>query len=884
VNGLRSKWNEAKTHLSEFDVTIFTETKIDANVTNGSLHLPGFTINRRDRNSHGGGVCSYIRDTLKPVCLNDVQDKYATRGLEVTVDKVVLGRRSTKLLFIGVYRPPNSGVGWFDIFNDLILEVTLFGSLCILGDLNADLLDANSRTSRLLKASLKLAGSNVKSLNPTRITTNSATCLDIIAIPADIDCLQYEVGVRSASDHFPVEASISIGCSNKLSPLKKRSFKSIDFDLTKALISNIVLPAVDVQIGCDSPNLLLDSWHNSMSEVLDQVAPIKSFPAASKKRSGFLNKDIRELMARRDCSARKVHKDPSNVAHLIELKTLKKQVKSRLRKALKVRGEQLLKDNSKSAWRFIRESTFTTKKDPRPSVDPVALNKFFAQMVQAPSAAPLLTPSLCNASNDFVLFPLTISQVEHMLASIRSDTATGPDGLPAFFLKSIASSIAPNITTIVNASFTQGVFPNLWKRANVVAIWKGKGAKAEPSSYRPISILPVLARVVEKQVAAQLLTHCDRNQIIPPQQFGFRPKSSCELALLHALEGWMGAVDKGEMVGALLIDLSKAFDSISHQKLIIELSLIGCGLGALDWFASYLSNRLQRVSDLSQSTDWKLVSRGVPQGSCLSPLLFNIFVRNLPAACHANVVQFADDLTNSCSGSNIVDIGSDLAQSFQLTKSFCESLDLVINTDKTQFIVFKSVGRKIPEDFVIKIDDCSLKPATSVKLLGVTLDRHFTFGDHFDKITSKCRGLLGVLNRATPYLSRDLLRLAYISLIRSHLEYCSAIFSTASNTQLLKLDVIQKMAARVISGVPRNAHSAPLLANLKLEPLSDRRSNHAISLAKSFLSGECHPALKEMFRSTLDGRIDNDISSRIRIGNRRFSEFAKTSFNNRLET
>jgi Reverse transcriptase (RNA-dependent DNA polymerase) len=121
----------------------------------------------------------------------------------------------------------------------------------------------------------------------------------------------------------------------------------------------------------------------------------------------------------------------------------------------------------------------------------------------------------------------------------------------------------------------------------------------------------------------------------------------------------MGAVDKGEMVRALLIDLSKAFDSISHQKLILELSLIGCGLGALEWFSSYLSNRLQRVSDLSQSTDWKLVSRGVPQGSCLSPLLFNIFVRNLPAACHANVVQFADDLTNSCSSTNIGDIGSD---------------------------------------------------------------------------------------------------------------------------------------------------------------------------------------------------------------------------------
>jgi Reverse transcriptase (RNA-dependent DNA polymerase) len=880
INGLRSKWVEAKSLFLDFNIVVVTETKIDATVSTGSIQIPGFAVNRQDRNKFGGGVATFITDSLKPSTLYDLQAKYSDKGIEVTLDSIVLGSRHQTMIVIGVYRPPNSGISWFSVFSDLILEALILGPIFIIGDINADLLDNNACLGKTLQALLDLACVSVRNIQPTRITQSSATCIDIIAIPLDLNCSHYEVGTMAASDHFPVEAAILIDGIDKVKPIRKRSFRNIDINLTQALVS-----AIDLHPEShNDPDSLLHEWLDAMIGILDMVAPVKSFPAVKKRPAVFFNDDIKEQIFLRNHLARKLKSDPNNMELFRDLHLAKRTVKSRIRCLSRLHGEKLLKANdSKSAWKFIREATFTVKKDSRVNIDAHLLNEAFAETVQTLSSRDLHTPLGCDAQDSFVLAHLTVQQAERMLSLIKPDTATGPDELPAFLLKKLASSIAPQFTLIVNASYDQYCFPEQWKRANIVPVWKGKGSKTEPSNYRPISILPVLARVFEKEVARQLTLFCDTREIIPKEQFGFRSKSGCEVALIHALDGWMGAIDRGHYVGALLIDLSKAFDTVSHQKLLVELCAVGCSSAALKWFTSYLTDRTQKVSQLTSSSDWKRISRGVPQGSGLSPLLFNIYVRNLPSATLSDSMQYADDLTNSCSGSDVLEIGNTLVQSFNHTRSFCESLDLKINVDKTQFIIFKVPGRKIPHDFEIDLDGFLVKPASSVKLLGVTLDRHLTFKEHIDNTANKCRGFLGAIARASPFLSRDLLRLAYIALVRSQLEYCSAIFASASQTQLHKLDVIQKMASRIICGVARNAHSAPLLNKLLLDPLDDRRSSHAISVVRSVMEGSCHPALRDLLRSAEDGLRRNVPCSRIGMGKRRFSVYASALYNNRLE-
>ena len=206
-------------------------------------------------------------------------------------------------------------------------------------------------------------------------------------------------------------------------------------------------------------------------------------------------------------------------------------------------------------------------------------------------------------------------------------------------------------------------------------------------------------------------------------------------------------------------------------------------------------------------------------------------------------------------------------------------LALKVLTMKTQFIIFKPKSKKLPDGIELTLGDCRIAPSSHVSLLGVTLDQHFTFGRHFDETVKKCHGLIGVLRRSAPFLDRALLRLSYIALIRCHLEYSSSIFATASKTQLQKLDRVQRIAARVICGVSADAHSAPLLTELHLDPLETRRKNHAIRIIRNILEEGCHPALRGMFLSDEFGNAYNTQSARTALGRSRFSIWGKDLFN-----
>jgi len=190
--------------------------------------------------------------------------------------------------------------------------------------------------------------------------------------------------------------------------------------------------------------------------------------------------------------------------------------------------------------------------------------------------------------------------------------------------------------------------------------------------------------------------------------------------------------------------------------------------------------------------------------------------------------------------------------------------------------VFKSSSRPLPKDFQVVLDDVVIQPVNEVKLLGVHLDRHLTMAKHIDTTVAKCHGLLGVLRRASKVLPRDLLKLAYCSLIRSQLEYCSAVFSTAAPTHLSKLDTIQKIASRIITNSHPRAHSAPLLDLLDLGPLHTRRTNHIVSLVENILEGRSHPHFIGYFDS-----VDTDVAAlrlSARTASRRFISFGKIMY------
>jgi hypothetical protein len=565
------------------------------------------------------------------------------------------------------------------------------------------------------------------------------------------------------------------------------------------------------------------------------------------------------------------------------VRDLKRCIKSRVRASIKNHGKEILQNsNPRESWKFIKKVTFSESKGSNFLSDIERANNFFANIVKASEpvieSVPIAYASGPSDTEDsFDLVPLDNRASTKLLQHIRTNTSTGPDDIPAFLIRKLANHISPNVTTLFNYSLLNGIYPGEWKKANVIPIYKRKGSKSDVENYRPISVLPILGRILEKAVCRQLQLFCDINTIIPVQQFGFRQHSSCELALLAALDSWMKDVSRGKFVGALLIDLTRAFDSISHHQLVSELSTIGCSQTALNWFSSFLSDRQQRVKLGTVTAPWMPVTRGVPQGSPLSPLLFNIMVRHLPQISQTEAFQFADDLTNAAAGVDLDRLAIKLQNMFSKVYDFCTDKKLEINLSKTQLIIFKPVRTKLPENFGISFNEVSIVPSPSVKLLGVTLDQHFTMGAHIEAVVKKCHGLLGVLRRSSIYLPRELRKLVYTAVIRSQLEYCSSTFGNAAPSHLTKLDVIQKIASRIIMEASPQAHSAPLQLELGLESLNSRRCDRVSSLISDIILGKTHPYFKDFFTTS-----DTDEPSRVsgvKLDSRRFSVYGRAIYN-----
>ena len=264
----------------------------------------------------------------------------------------------------------------------------------------------------------------------------------------------------------------------------------------------------------NSPELLLQQWQKEFITILDTVAPIRTFPMR-RHQAPYLNGEIRELIRHRDFLAKKLKKNPGSSTTKEDLKLAQKRVKSRIRREAKDQATQALNSsNPADAWNYIKRATFTTKggEDFLPPLN--TLNQYFASIVQATQN----TQPGCNNDNSFRFSELTSREVQKALSSIKSTTAPGHDKFPGFVLKRLAGALAPNITIIYNSTTRNNIVPSCWKMAEVRAIYKQKGSKTDPNNYRPISVLPILGRTLEKLIAAQLYNYCDEHDILPPEQ------------------------------------------------------------------------------------------------------------------------------------------------------------------------------------------------------------------------------------------------------------------------------------------------------------------------------------------------------------------------------
>ena len=436
--------------------------------------------------------------------------------------------------------------------------------------------------------------------------------------------------------------------------------------------------------------------------------------------------------------------------------------------------------------------------------------------------------------------------------------APGLDKITLNFIIDCLPSIIQPITDIINSSLTQGIFPKAWKIAEIIPI--PKTDEAEPASNnRPISLLPILSKICERVVHQQFTNYLTINKLLSTHQNGNKRYHSTETLGLQITDDILNAMDRKEITAMILLDLSKAYDSISHPLLVAKLKSIGVSGITLDWFISYLSDREQQVrieSDLSEPLP---VKYGVPQGSILGPLLFNIYTNELSSATtNASVKSYVDDtkLYLSFPLKELNDGLVRLKEDLNKVTGWCSTNQLLINPDKTQFILFgvNQLLRHVPLNVELPFLDKILKPAGHVKDLGITLDQSLSYSSHINETVSSCHFKLSQIRRVKHLLDKATLELVIQSLVLSKLLYCSTVWSSTSRQNIQKLQHIQNFAARIITGEPKFCHITPILHNLCWIPIPE-----IIYLREAVMTYKCiNNLVPEYLSSNLDScRIKN---------------------------
>ena len=424
--------------------------------------------------------------------------------------------------------------------------------------------------------------------------------------------------------------------------------------------------------------------------------------------------------------------------------------------------------------------------------------------------------------SSFTFMNIDEDAINKIIYNLPPKSSSGCDGISTKLLKVIAPVIIKPLTLLINQVLNTGTFPDKLKIAKVIPIFK-KGDPSLFENYRPISLLPAISKVVEKIIALQLSSYFEKNKLLFDNQYGFRPKHSTEHAALELIDRITNKMDTNEIPLNIFLDLSKAFDTIDHSILLNKLKYYGLKGSTLNLFQSYLSNRKQ-YTEIEDTTSTILpIQVGVPQGSILGPILFIIYVNDLPQCSNKfDFIMYADDTTLSSTIDSFCDINSNASADSLINAEIDKVIEwlkinkLSLNKNKSKYMTFHMPKKQI-QHLTLKIDGINIEKVEEFNVLGLTMDTNLKWKKHTDKISNKCSKITGVLNRLKLLFPQEIKCLLYNSLIVPHINYCITAWGFHRN----RITIIQKKAIRIITASSYISHTEPLFKQLNLLKVED---------------------------------------------------------------
>ena len=461
--------------------------------------------------------------------------------------------------------------------------------------------------------------------------------------------------------------------------------------------------------------------------------------------------------------------------------------------------------NSKDMWSILKSILPSNKTTQSYSISSSDFNKYFTNIGND------LTKEFTNepfsdtdlyADSIFEFNEINVNFVLHELLHLPLKSSHDILTIDCKLLRLSSPIIAPLLAHIFNLSLAQGILPVDLKTALVTPIFKNKGSKDYPGNFRPISVIPTIAKIMEKAVKIQIVNYFTENNFFCKQQSAYLKFHSTSTALHDLVDNWLSNIENGNINITVYLDLTKGFDIVSHEILFSKLAKYGIINTALEWFSSYLSDRTQRVkcnNDISSSLP---VSMGVPQGTILGPILFLILVNDFPNCIkNGKCIMYADDTTILCSAKDEIDLKRKINDCMDEALKWFKKNRLLVNINKSNFMIISS-KRKVDEisDINVDVNDYCLNKCDETKLLGVMIDSYLSWQPHVEYLYSKIVPKIGLLHRLRQTVTSDILNIIYLSIIQAYFDYCITIWGSCSKTLLCSVQKLQNKAARAVTG------------------------------------------------------------------------------------
>lgn len=802
------------------DIIAVTETWLTPQIPAEVVDVRGFRFLRKDRKTgRGGGVGIYIRNDIKysNIDINQLNsDKIENIWIKVKI-------KSIEFAIGALYRPPQTSFSELVEYCDNALSHVIpeYDNVIVLGDLNVNVMLSDNRLNEIFES---YSMSQIID-EPTRVTSHSSTLIDPIYLNIKDKCSkQGTINADLLTDHRLVYCELLISVPKHKSKLVTfRDFRHFNTDSFNTDLYSIPWHNLLHFNDIDEKVMYLT---NGIQMLFDKHAPLRTV-RVTRAKAPWLTSNLKLIYKERDKALEKHKSNPNdqNWNHYRELRNF--ALASTRREKTAYLQHLYDQTNASSFFKALKSLKIVSSQEssiPLNLAKPESVNNYFASVFQqnnndCKDAITFYRCNLKDKNKTFTLKLATQQQILNIIKKIKSNSC-GSDNVSREMVVLCLPVILDYITHIINCCIEVGYFPDSWKESIIIPLPK----TAQPASYndlRPISLLPILAKVLEAVVYKQLYEYLTVNKYIPVNQSGFRSGHSTSTAIMELIDNISRAYDSGEATALVLLDFSKAFDTINHNLLLAKCRYYGFCQKTLSLFSCYFKNRTQTVKIDNQLSTSKPILSGVPQGSMLGPLLFLLYTADISSIVTTCTAQFyADDtqLYHHFKPDHYFSAFNAIERDLVYIQSHCKKHGLRLNPDKSKVIVFchRSKRTFLKENMLISLGDELLKCEKEVKILGVRFDESLRFIPHINDINKRCYVALKLLYANKHILNFKTRKRLCESIVISKINYSNvAYYPCLDKLSTNKLQKIQNTCCRFIKNLRKYDRISSHINDLK---------------------------------------------------------------------